>query len=274
MYRVLKNELKRGIFNKWTLLSFLCVAVFCIMHFMEVYDSCVFIDDIGKEFGYIGVEGECEATPYDQWILFSPNQHIVIIFFIMPILATLPYGTSFYSEMKIGYVKQMVSRMSMKTYMRAKYIATFITGGMVVVVPMLAQFFALATILPLHKPYRYYMAIIGEETFCIDLFYEHPMIYTLFRILLVFVVAGLLATLALLVSKHIYNYFSVFITPFVLSFMLIFLSRVTGVGEIDFSATLHAQTNSQYNYSILFVEIIILFVCTYFGFVSSKKEVY
>ena len=56
MYRVLKNELKRGIFNKWTLLSFLCVAVFCIMHFMEVYDSCVFIADIGKEFGYIGVD--------------------------------------------------------------------------------------------------------------------------------------------------------------------------------------------------------------------------
>ena len=87
-------------------------------------------------------------------------------------------------------------------------------------------------------------------------------------------VAGLLATVSLLVSKYIYNYFSVFITPFVVSFMLEFSVYITGMNWISFSNNLRAESQIVESYTALLIEIVVLFAATYFGFVSSKKEVY
>ena len=188
----------------------------------------------------------------------------------MGIIVVLPYGVSYYTDVKSGYIKQIVSRMSIKSYTRAKYIATFISGGIVIGLPLFIEFLAVATIFPIHRPYRPSSIMYGEETFLIDLYYEYPMI---FRLLLVFAVAGLLATMALLVAKYISNYFSIVITPFIFTFILAFCMRITEKAEIAFMNSLQAHSQN-YNYGILFGEIIVMFVLTYFGFVSSRKEVY
>lgn len=274
MINILKSELKRSIFNKWTLIVMMIIMGFGIKHFMGMYDSRMEYIRYVEETGYVNAVNICSGTAYENWIMFDFNMYKIVIIFIMPILSVLPFGMSYYSDVKSGYIKQIVSRMSMKTYTRAKYIATFISGGLAVTLPLFLQFLLTATIFPLHKPDRFWCAMIGQYCFDVDLFYEHPMIFTLFRLMLIFVVAGLLATVSLLVSKYIYNYFSVFITPFVVSFMLEFSVYITGMNWISFSFNLRAERQMVESYTALLIEIVVLFIVTYFGFVSSKKEVY
>lgn len=274
MINILKSELKRSIFNKWTLIAMMIIMCFGIKHFMGMYDSRMEYIHYVEEAGYGNAVNVCSGTAYEYWIMFDFNMYKIVILFIMPILSVLPFGMSYYSDVKSGYIKQIVSRMSMKTYTRAKYIATFISGGLAVTLPLFIQFLLTATIFPLHKPDRFACAMVGQYCFDVDLFYEHPMIFTLFRLMLIFVVAGLLATVSLLVSKYIYNYFSVFITPFVVSFMLEFSVYITGMNWISFSNNLRAESQIVESYTALLIEIVVLFAATYFGFVSSKKEVY
>lgn len=273
MWKVLKIELKRSLFNKWTLISFLVTSGFCVLHFIDVYEARMEYFAITEELGYTKALNVCSSSAYEQWILYQSNMYGYVLIFVMAIIAVLPFGASFYADMKSGYIKQIVSRITMKNYTRAKYIATFISGGTVVVAPVLLEILAIATIYPVHKPYRLNMTMWGEETFLIDLFYEHPMIFTLFKLLLVFIVAGLLATMALLVSKYISNYFSVVITPFIFTFMLSLSVSIVELNEVSFAYSLQARSHS-YNYGILFTEIILMFLVTYFGFVGSRKEVY
>ncbi len=274
MWSILRNECKRSICNKWTIISMMVVSLFCAIHFYDVFNARMMYFDIVKELGQEKSVNVCITTAYENWILFEPNTYRYVLIFVMPILAVLPYGTSYYTDLKSGYVKQIATRISMKTYTRIKYMATFLSGGIVIVLPLVIQFLLTATIYPLHKPYRFNGSMNGEYSFVVDIFYEHPMIYTIFRLLLVFIVAGLLATVALFISKYIYNLFSVFITPFAISFILQFIGVMIGQDLVSFLAILPADSHRNEAYGILFIEIAVLFMVSYFGFVRSKKEIY
>ncbi len=273
MWKVLKLELKRSILNKWTFMAMLVTSVFCAIHFQSLYEPRMSYLIITKEEGLDAMTNVCTGSAYDHWILFQFNIYSYALLFVMGIIVVIPYGVSYYTDVKSGYIKQVISRTSMKVYTRAKYIATFLSGGIVIILPIFLEFLLVATMYPIHKPYRPSSIMYGEETFLIDLYYDYPMIFTMFRLLLVFVVAGLLATMALLVAKYISNYFSIIITPFVFTFILAFCVRITEKAEIAFMNSLQAQSQ-RYNYGILFGEIIVMFLLTYFGFVNSRKEVY
>ena len=274
MWNILKNECKRSLLNKWTIISMLIVSVFCVIHFNGRYEARMMYLDRAKEIGMYKALNVCISTAYENWILFEPNLYRYALIFVLPILAVLPYGMSYYSDLKSGYVKQIATRISMKVYTRAKYIATFLSGGIAITLPLFVQFLLTATIFPLHKPYRFNGSLIGQHSFANDLFYEHPLIYTLLRMMVIFVISGLLATVSLLVSKYIYNLFSVFITPFVVSFILQFITKIIGEDKISFMALLPADCIFGGAYATLCTEILVLFVVSYFGFVTSKKEVY
>lgn len=274
MWNVLKNELKRSLFNKWILIAMLVTSIFCLLQFKEMYEGRMGYFEAIKELGFEKSEYICTGSAYENWIMFENySMYRYIFLFIFPILAVMPYGMSYYMDVRSGYIKQMVSRMSMKTYARAKYIATFVSGGVAITVPMIMNFLFTATIFPMHKPYRFLGNMFGEQLLS-GLFYNNPLIYTLFKLLLIFVVSGLMATISLLVSKYIFNYFSVFITPFVLTFLLEFSVYITEYSYVSFSTNLRAEIANSENLVVLLSEILIMFVITYVGFVRSKTEVY
>jgi len=274
MWNILKNECKRSIFNKWIIISMVVVSVFCAIQFYDCFESRMKHIDMVKELGQYKSVNVCKVTAYERWLFFQPNLYRYALIFVLPILAVLPYGMSYYSDLKSGYVKQIATRISMKVYTRAKYIATFLSGGIAITFPLFVQFFIIATIYPLHKPYRFDGSLIGQYSFATDFFYEHPVIYTILRMLVIFVISGLLATISLLVSKYIYNLFSVFITPFVVCFILQFITKIIGEDKISLMVLLPADCNFGGAYTTLCIEILVLFVVSYFGFVTSKKEVY
>ena len=191
----------------------------------------------------------------------------------MPLLCTLPYGASYYSDIKSGYIKQLLTRCNIKTYLVSKYFATFISGGVVITLPLIMQFMILMIFFPLHNPARFGSPINGETTFCIDLFFNYPILHSLLWCIIVFIVAGLLSTLALAVSRVIYNYFGIILTPFLFSFILIFISNVSTKNEIAFLSSISSWVTREFDYWILFLEIICIFIFSFSSFVFRKKEV-
>ena len=269
---ILKLELKRSLFNKWTLISFGIVSLICALQCIEVYENRIAEIQYLLDKGYEVNANICYETPYSNWILCYKSMHFVVLLYIAPLLVVLPHGVSYYSDYKSGYIKQILTRVSMKQYTRAKYISTFISGGSILIITMIIQFMVLATFLPLHKPQIHHGMLSGEITFGIELFYEHPFVFTLMWWIIGFVASGVFACIALIVSKFISNYFSILITPFVISFVFYVLDVLIKLPNYFFE--LRPNMSLRTNIWSLVIETILIFVITYFGFVRNKKEVY
>ena len=77
---------------------------------------------------------------------------------LIPILATIPYAITYYTDNKKGIVKNYYSRTKKINYLIAKFIAVFTTGGTAAVFPLALNVFASAAVLPS------FMIINGETT--------------------------------------------------------------------------------------------------------------
>ena len=269
--KVFKLELRRAFFNKWTGFAFTLAFIMCLI---PLWDKFMYMTKFYETMSSGGDKVVCTATPYENWLLYDQSESLHYIYlFVMPLLAVLPFGASYYMDLKSGYVKQLVSRCSAKKYLCAKYGATFISGGTVISIPLLLQLMILALIFPVNKPQRFGSMFICETVPGIDFFYEHPLIYCMIWCLIVFIVAGLIATISLTVTNIAYSYFSIMLTPFVFAFSLIFLGVFTNRLEASFLYSICALTIYSYNYWIFICEIVGIFILTFIPFVVLRKEI-
>lgn len=272
MKNILKIELKRSIFNKWTCVSVLVGMIICLLQFYQMAKVRGMYFEAIAEDGLEKMTNICTTTPFDNWILFDQSRYNYLLLFIMPILVALPFGASFYQDVKSGYIKQIVLRISKKDYLKAKYFSTFISGGFVIVCPVLVNFLLMGLVYPFHKPYIYASQMYMESTLGIDLFFEHPFVYVAVYMMFLFITAGAMATICLLISMQISNYFSVIITPFIVSFILIFTSSIIGYTDIAPMHWLQACTTGR-NFTAAIIELIIFTIPIYCIFTKSKADI-
>ena len=105
----------------------------------------------------------------------------------IPILATLPFGSSFYDDINRGYARNVCVRAKKKYYLVAKYIAVFVSGGCVVAIPMVLSFLISSIFLPTMLPEASYtFTNIYPAYKWADLFYVQPLLYTSIYIFITF----------------------------------------------------------------------------------------
>lgn len=152
-----------------------------------------------------------------------------LYYFILPILAAIPYGGSFKEDIQGGYIRQMMIRSKRKSYYSAKYIAVFLSAGCIAVIPLLFNFMLTALILPCIKP-QANTALFPLFSYSMlgDLFYSSPFLYLAIYFLINFVYIGLLGTLSLLATYICDNIFTVPLVPFFLYLFLYALTQITG----------------------------------------------
>ncbi|MFR7668865.1 MAG: hypothetical protein ACLU00_10370 [Mediterraneibacter faecis] len=63
-----------------------------------------------------------------------------IFFLILPILASLPFGTSYFEDCKEGVIKNIYMRTKREDYLKAKYAAAFLSGELQFLVPLIFKF--------------------------------------------------------------------------------------------------------------------------------------
>ena len=166
-----------------------------------------------------GVYNDIVSLPYSVFTVMmgmgsgSHSWHENMLINILPVLSALPFGVSFYLDKKSGYIKNLFIREEKGDYLWAKYIVTFMSGGIVSAFPILVNFIGNAMVLPFFSPIRG-CALFGVAPDLLDeVYYSAPVLYILCICFIYFLIGGLLATMCLCVTYWVDIIFLVQLFP-------------------------------------------------------------
>lgn len=152
---------------------------------------------------------DCEAFPIlypssvaDSWLAGSPVYLEGFLYFlIIPILAVLPFGTSYFSDQASGFLKGLYTHTSRRDYLTAKYIAAFCSGGFAVVLPLILNLLCALVLLPNLTPQSVFQnnGICAANLFY-QIYFSHPVIYIVLFLGADFVMGGIWACAGLACS--------------------------------------------------------------------------
>ncbi len=212
---------------------------------------------------------------YNNWmgnVLFPVQSYI--FYLILPLLAVLPFGASFYEDRKSGYFIQVCTRVKKAIYYRAKYIAVFLSGGLAIAIPLILNLLLTSLFLPALRPDNGCNTTITCNTMAFELFYTHPLLYALLFLFIDFIFAGVIATFSLSYTYFTEHKFGVLVAPFVLYFFLYSLMNLLDMSE--FSPFFILNGGAGNNHAITYIVIFLLFFClSYFIYIwkGNKEDV-
>ena len=230
MGRVLKLELKKAFCNK---MFYLVVGIGLVIAAISAWQM---IDKY-----YLGLEMDANALKvtgsgrnpdyalnilYNNCLVTGFDQSMTALFYtLMPLLVCLAYGWSYFGERKSGYVMNVMIRTHKKSqYLLSKYIAVFLSGGAAAVIPLIANFLAVACFIPAYQPDLFYEIYYSLQShFLRELFYLHPMVFMCIMFALAFLFGGLMATGCVALTFFVKNKFAVILLPFMCLFGIQYL---------------------------------------------------
>lgn len=217
MKTLIKIEFERAFRSKGLLISLIVGAAIAIIQFAVVVFP---VSRNILEF-FDGSVNTYPRSVFKWWMgVDSIHPYLRIYVIIFPLLAAIPYASSYFEDRKHGYIKSMCTRVRRRQYLISKYAAVFVTGGIAVTLPMLLNLLLTASVLPSLVPVGNGMFGVGSVCMYSDLFYVHPYLYTFLYMIMYFVYGGVFATLALVCSL-IFDYsFFVLLFPFVIYYGL------------------------------------------------------
>lgn len=200
---------------------------------------------------------------YQMWIgADAYNLQSFLLASLLPVLAALPYGASYFEDVKGGYIKNVYIRSKRRDYLTAKYAAAFLSGGVVASFPLVVSFLLSSAAFPMLVPQQSTLAFpIGQSSMMGELFYTHPLCYVVIYIMIDFIYGGLFAVLALVFSFFTEHRYIVVTFPFILHLFIYSASNL--LGNISSSGVYFLQPGFGSSLSIyVFGEMIFLFVIT------------
>ncbi len=210
------------------------------------------------------------------WLLGRQTPFSYLYLLVLPILAALPHGSSFYKDAKGTFIGSICIRTDRKKYYFAKYISTFVSGGIAVIAPIVFNFIIAATLLPAITPQSAaFESLIGENSSFPFLFYNRPLLYVILYTLIIFIFSGLISTTSLVSSFYVGHSALTVILPTV---VYLFISALFSVFGLDsWAANNFLDPAYPYNAVIpMMVEGIVLFVFTFYSFCikTAREDIY
>jgi hypothetical protein len=194
-----------------------------------------------------------------------------IFYLILPLLAVLPFGSSFFEDIKSGYIINVCTRVEKKIYFKAKYLAVFLSGGVTVVAPLLLNLVLSSMFMPAFIPDNGTVGTISPTTMAYEVFFTHPLVYVLMFIVIDFLFAGVIATLALSYTYFTEHRFGVMIVPFVFYFFIYSLTNLIDKTDYSLFFMLNGGANNNYLpvYTLYFL---LFFILSYVIFMWKGKK--
>ena len=194
-----------------------------------------------------------------------------IFYLILPLLAVLPFGSSFFEDIKSGYIINVCTRVEKKIYFKAKYLAVFLSGGVAVVAPLLLNLVLSSMFMPAFIPDNGTVGTISPTTMAYEVFFTHPLIYVLMLIVIDFIFAGVIATLVLSYTYFTEHRFGVMIVPFVFYFFIYSLTNL--IDKTDYSLFFMLNGGANNNYLPVYILYFLLFfILSYVIFMWKGKK--
>lgn len=191
----MKNEIKRGVFNKY----FICICIFgIIIAILHSYSRVTEYIGISSDLTEFAKNGQNPYSPissaFTMWIgCDGENKYAKLFYNLFPLLSVFPFCWSYCSDYKNGYAKKLINSYGTYNYHMSKYVAIFVTSGLIMIIPILIDFLIILLFIPAIYPDSVYDIYYGifSNNFMADIFYSHPFAYVIIFILLDFVYCGL-----------------------------------------------------------------------------------
>ncbi len=137
-----------------------------------------------------------------------------LYFLLIPIFISVVYGDSITFDKTSGYYKNIVIRGSRKKYYQSKLLSSFVSGGTVVLIPLIVNMLMCMSVLPhvVSDPAAG-ASVITRQAFMVLLYFSHPLIYTFVYMLIIFVFCGLMSSLTVMIGSITDNRFLPLILP-------------------------------------------------------------
>lgn len=211
------------------------------------------------------------ATAYNRWIGGQIDGYIPNLFyFLLPVFAVIPYAWSFLEEAKSGYTHNIITRTGKRVYFLCKYIATFVSGVLVILIPLVVSFVTVLCFIPAYMPDMQYdlYYLVEIKTPGSTIFFSTPVLYVLLYILLASLFAGIWATLPMAVSFFTQNRFVVLFAPFIVllfllhvGFLALYYRASVGISPLEYLRG--ANPGSATTVGIIVAEFLSLFVSSF-----------
>lgn len=203
------------------------------------------------------------STFYNTWIT------------LLPVLTVIPYGIEYAREKKNGLINQYMIRINRGKYYVSKFITTFISGGLVAVVPLIFNLLLVMCFLPWGMPIRSSnLYPVVDNNVLIDVFYNAPSLYVLIYLVYVFVLFGLISCICLSFVYIEENIFALTITPFIIYFSgHVLLSFGLGMAGISLMNNASLYNTFSNNVGALLIQFAILLVADLAFFYRVRKDV-
>lgn len=204
MKQTLNIELKKAFQNKLFWITIIIASIIAILsavyNIQVMQEEKVYYMNAVAQFGSEAVNPNMPLySLFNHWICEDFSSLASSMFFMLfPIFAVLGYGWSLFSEQKCGYIKNVVTRTTKRNYFLSKYIVTFLSGGVIVAVPVILNFLIVSMFVPAVKPDVFYTigwTVLAKSMFS-EYFYAQPFLYVFLRILVVFLFSGAIATIS------------------------------------------------------------------------------
>lgn len=264
MRHQIKNDLKRFIFSKNTVIVFAMCATINIWHIVQYYNREVYIPKLYYT----------PISVFDVWLGSSaiPIQSFAY-FLLLPVIVLLVSGTSMFDDMISGYYYQLLFRMKKRDYFIARYISMFIYGGTSFVLPLVINFFIMALKYPINRPEI--INGIGPEVSNVlgNIYYLKPGLYVIGIMIVQFVFAGAMSGISLLTTFYSSYRFEPVLVPFALYFGLYCICNVVDVGDFspNYFLLVGGKNHDGLEFLISFVTLVAVFIV--FMKKGSKYEI-
>ena len=257
MKAIYTNEIKRA-FN--TIGMKLALLVGCALSIWHVITVIMPISE-GQNYELSANAIDDLYVPISLYSTWMGNELLpiqsYIFYLILPLLAVLPFGSSFFEDIKSGYIINVCTRVEKKIYFKAKYLAVFLSGGVAVVAPLLLNLVLSSMFMPAFIPDNGTVGTISPTTMAYEVFFTHPLIYVLMLIVIDFIFAGVIATLALSYTYFTEHRFGVMIVPFVFYFFIYSLTNL--IDKTDYSLFFMLNGGANNNYLPVYILYFLLF---------------
>ncbi len=275
----LKSEIKKSIFN----------AYFIIICALGIIISLIYtFDEMRSYFGYRKYVNFNEVlsqntlsptiSAYTMWLGGSKLEGIKscsIFFKVVLFLAAIPFAWSYCAERRKAK-KNNQSFNDDRNYRVHKYIAVFISSGLIAAIPLLINLLCSLLFIPAVTPDPVYDIYYREFSSSLlgELFYSSPIIYEILYILIFFTFCGLLGCIGYAFSLIIKHEAVAVTSPVLLLFITYYFNDKIHIGYEFFSpiSYMNVADVALRNYKTLFIELFIMFAISLFITIIKRSK--
>ena len=206
MARLVRLELNKALRNPWFVIALFVTCALAVassaLTLQGVYETYNLKGGFEKEY--------LSLSMYSSFGLSLPvanDAASVAFYYLCPLLVLVPYATSLRSELVDGVLAQAYTRSPRAHYLAAKACAAFVSGSLIVAIPLVLNLLVLSCFMPGYTPEALdglHLGINPGEAFA-RLFYEAPVAYALVNTLTCGALYGTWAVCVLAVSAFVDN---------------------------------------------------------------------